>query len=237
MRQNRFLGDFDLDTGRVTLRDRDIVHQIVRVLRLKTGERIVLGDGAGYDAEGAITSFGKNEIEVVLEKKRKNECEPSRRVILYVAVLKRENFEYAAMKATEAGVAEIRPLVTARTVKTGLNLERLRKIVKEAAEQSGRGVIPGVSEPRPFAEAVQDAKKHSASLFFSTEAGTKDISVEPCAADATVGVFIGPEGGWTREEEEEASRAGFVLSSLGSLTLRAETAALVSVYLAVHGKV
>ena len=191
MRQNRFLGDFDLDTGRVTLRDRDIVHQIVRVLRLKTGERIVLGDGAGYDA----------------------------------------------MKATEAGVAEIRPLVTARTVKTGLNLERLRKIVKEAAEQSGRGVIPGVSEPRPFAEAVQDAKKHSASLFFSTEARAKDISVEPCAADATVGVFIGPEGGWTREEEEEASRAGFVLSSLGSLTLRAETAALVSVYLAVHGKV
>lgn len=232
MRLNRFIGDFDLDAERLTLRDLDVAHQITRVLRLSVGERIILGDGAGYEAEGEIVSVGKDEVLIALGEKRANENEPLRRVTLYLAVLKRENFEQAAEKATEAGVAKIVPVLSGRTVKTGLNTERVRKIVKEAAEQSGRGIVPQISEPMTFSDALQTAAGNDSNFFFHTENSTAFEKESETISKKKTGIFIGPEGGWSEDEVSQAKDAGFALASLGRLTLRAETAAIIATYLA-----
>ncbi|MBI1998741.1 MAG: 16S rRNA (uracil(1498)-N(3))-methyltransferase [Parcubacteria group bacterium] len=236
MRLNRFIGDFDLDAGRMTLRDLDIVHQITRVLRLEVGEYIVLCDGAGHEAEGEISSIGKNEVQVNLGEKYKNENDPLQRIVLYLAVLKRENFEYAAEKATETGAAKIVPVISARTIKTGLNTERVRKIMKEAAEQSGRGIVPQLSEPMAFTDALQNAAGNDDNLFFHTVGGgALEFKRERGAiTKSRIGVFIGPEGGWSDDEAGLAKDAGFIIASLGPLTLRAETAATIATYLAAH---
>ena len=234
MRLNRFIGDFDLDAERVTLRDLDMAHQITRVLRLEVGEHVVLGDGAGFEAEGEISSIGKDEVQIALGKKYKNENEPLRRVTLYLAVLKRENFELAAEKATEAGVAKIVPVLSARTVKTGFNTERVRKIVKEAAEQSGRGIVPQLSEPMTLGDALQTAAGNDANWFFHND-GDAAFEKEPeTISKRKTGIFIGPEGGWSDEEATQAKGAGFTVAPLGSLILRAETAAIIATYLATH---
>ncbi len=234
MKTHRFIGDFDLDAGRVALRDSDVVHQITRVLRLEVGERVVLGDGAGYEAEGEISSIGKDEVLIALGKKYKNENEPLRRVTLYLAVLKRENFEYAAEKATEAGVAKIVPVLSAHTVKIGLNTARARKIMKEAAEQSGRGIVPQLSEPLTFADALQNAAGNDGNIFFHTEDGSAFEREPEAISKRRIGVFIGPEGGWSEDETRQAHDAGFTSTSLGPLILRAETAAIIASYLAAH---
>ncbi|MBI3075088.1 MAG: 16S rRNA (uracil(1498)-N(3))-methyltransferase [Parcubacteria group bacterium] len=232
MRLNRFIGNFDLDAERMTLRDLDMVHQLARVLHLQVGERVVLCDGAGYEAEGEISSFGKDEVQIALGKKYKNENEPLRRVTLYMAVLKHENFEFAAEKATEAGAAKIVPVLSARTVKTGMNTERVRKIIKEAAEQSGRGIVPQLSEPMMFADALQNAAGNDGNLFFHTDGGTAFEKEPETISKRKTGIFIGPEGGWSDEEAEQTKAAGFRIVSLGPLTLRAETAAIIATYLA-----
>lgn len=232
MRLNRFIGDFNLDAERLTLRDFDVVHQITRVLRLPVGERVLLGDGDGYEADGEIISVGKDEVAIALGEKRANENEPLRRVTLYLAVLKRENFEFATEKATEAGVAKIVPVLTERTVKTGLNTERVRKIMKEAAEQSGRGIVPQLSEPMTFADARETAAGNDGNLFFHTGKGVSLGEKPELLSGKKIGVFVGPEGGWSDAEVAEAGNAGFSLASLGPRTLRAETAAIIAVYLA-----
>jgi len=247
MRHNRFIGLFNLSQKNLRIEEADAVHQIGRVLRLKEGDAIVLGDGMGYEADAEIRAVEKDGVVVVIGEKRKNENEPLRRVTLYLALLKRENFEYAAMKATEVGVAAIVPVITARTVKTGLNAARVGKIMKEAAEQSGRGVVPELAPPLSFEEALAHAKKNDANLFFHTAyagVGEEKISIAPefvpeknlpaTREDARVGVFVGPEGGWSNDEVAAARNAGCALASLGRLTLRAETAAIIATYLAVH---
>ena len=86
---------------------------------------------------------------------------------LYCAVLKRENFEWVVQKCTELGIRAIIPIVTTRTVKTGLKMDRLRIIAKEAAEQSGRGIIPVINNPLEFDRALEEAK-HQQNIFFHT---------------------------------------------------------------------
>jgi 16S rRNA (uracil1498-N3)-methyltransferase len=131
-------------------------------------------------------------------------------------------------KAVEAGVHRVIPVVTARTVKLGLKIDRLAKIAQEAAEQGGRGIVPEISEPIKFKYAIKLAAEHDVNYFFDAEG--EEYS-RPKLLSATVGVWIGPEGGWEDFEIEAARQSNFVIASLGKLVLRAETAATVAVYL------
>jgi 16S rRNA (uracil1498-N3)-methyltransferase len=227
---HRFIGRFELSADRLLIRDADLVHQIRAVLKLQIGERILLADGRGAEALADIAAVDKAAVEVSIVERRVS-VEPKKRVTLYCAILKRDNFEYAVQKAVECGVSSIVPLITARTVKLGLNAARLASIVREAAEQSGRGRIPEVAAPRKFDAAIKDALANDANYFF--DASEKDWD-QPRPSIKTVGVWIGPEGGWEDFELEAAKAKGFIISSLGVLTLRAETAATVAVYLAVR---
>lgn len=225
---HRFIGKFEISADRLLLRDPDIIHQIRTVLKLHVGEQILLADGGGTEALAEISSIAANGIEVGIVARREA-AEPKRNVTLYCAVLKRENFELVVQKAVECGVHKIVPVITARTVKLGVKTDRLIKISQEAAEQSGRGIVPEVTEPIKFNAALKIASEHDVNYFF--DAGGEDFS-RPKLLSGIVGVWIGPEGGWEDFETEAARQNNFIVSSLGRLVLRAETAATVAVYLA-----
>ena len=229
MKIHRFIGNFDFSGDSVEITG-DLAHQMHAVLRLRPAEPVILGNGEKREVLGEISQIEKGLVRVVIRERVQNLSEPKRRVRLYCSILKRENFELVVQKAAEVGVREIIPIIATRTIKLRLNMERLRKIIHEAAEQSGRGVVPVLHEMMQFEEAVVDAEKDELSILF-------DASGEPFKKMPQelkkINLFIGPEGGWTPEELKKAQEVGFHIASLGKLTLRAETAAIVGSYLLV----
>jgi len=230
MRLNRFFGSaswrIDFNNEIIKSSDRDLINQIKNVLRLKEGDEIILCDGKSYEANCFIESLDKNEAVFKVLKINKNNNEFKHEIILYCSLLKRENFELVVQKAIELGVARIVPVITARTIKLGLKQDRLEKIIKEAAEQSGRGISPILSDCMGFKDALGDAKGNDLNIFF--EIGEKSFgnSKIDFLKNKKIGVFIGPEGGWENEEFELAKKEGFEILSFSSFVLRAETAVI-----------
>lgn len=214
----------------VSLTDPALCHQLSRVLRMRAGDSILLCDGNGNQAQAELCSIAANRVDMRLGAASRVPGEPARAVTLYCAVLKRENMEWVVQKAVECGASRIIPVLTARTVKSGLKLARVQSIAKEAAEQSGRGIVPQVVEPVPFASAAADAQ--GPQIFFHVGSGADWTHV--LSGAKTASLWIGPEGGWTEQECRHATSAGWHMASLGALTLRAETAAVVASYVAVH---
>ena len=233
MRLHRFIINFNLKTGDLRIKNSELYNQFRNVLELKRGEKIILGDGKGKEGIAEFKNYGKDFIEIKISEISVNQNEPQRRVVLYCAVLKKENFEWVAQKATEVGIAEIAPLITSRTIKLDIRKERLEKIIKESAEQSGRGVVPILRDPINFKAAISGVNKYGIN-FFSDQSG---VSFENCKLkieNLPLRVWVGPEGGWTPDELKSAKKAGFEIISFGKLTLRAETAAIIGSYLAIN---
>ncbi len=242
MKTYRFIGNFNLELGRVKIVDAEMWHKAKNVLRLAIGEKIILGDGKKIEAMAEIIGFGKNTVEVEISEINENQNESLIYGVLYCSILKRENFEWVVQKATECGIKEIIPIVSARTVKFGIKEDRFKKIILEAGEQSGRGELPILTEPVKFREAIKNAGQNDLNLFF--EMGYPDLNREEtgCFQPKRVGIFIGPEGGWSREELEAITSKAkedkkFKLAGLGKTTLRAETAAAVASWMVCQGKV
>ncbi len=235
MMRHRFFTNLDLSGETIRLLEREQIQQMSRVLQLKVGEEIILFNGTGEEVAGRITILRAKEIEIAVSRRQQNTNEPAQRVVLYSAILKRDNFEWVVQKATEVGVAAIVPVVTERTVKRGLSFERLRKIAIEAAEQSGRAVVPEIHEamdlPRAFAEAEN---LFGTSIFL--DFCDKSLTAEDCrlSSSKNIALFIGPEGGWSETERMLAEEKKFLIRSLGKTTLRAETAAIIASYFATH---
>lgn len=232
MKIHRFIDqNFNLNQNSLVVTDREIINQWKNVLRLTVGEKLILGDGNTYEATGEIIKMTGDLAEVKLDEKVLNNNEPERQVNLYCAILKKENFELVVQKAVEVGVTKIVPITTERTVKQNLNFDRLIKIAKEAAEQSGRGIIPIIEPITDFATALTEATKTGPTFIFDLTATEKFNQTSL----PIINLFIGPEGGFTEKEVAWAKKLGVNVASLGPLTLRGETAAIVASYLAVNG--
>jgi len=234
MKLHRFIGSYDVFAPELDILDEAVVHQIGKVLRLQPGQQIILCDGKGREALASVLSLDKKSISVSLERVTNLQNEPEREIVLYCSIIKKELFDLVVQKATEVGVRQIIPLLSKRTVKQDVKVERLRQIAKEAAEQSGRGYIPYIHEPMKWHTAMDHAKDNLVNLFFHVMEKGDGI---PQGFKKKIGVWIGPEGGWDDEEVLEAKRANFLMAELGPLTLRAETAAIIASYLCVHGQV
>ena len=227
MRLNRFFLNIDLDSPKIRITDLEVLNQVRNVLRLKSGDQFVICDGKLNEALVSVDTFNKDSIEAEVLSVNRNQNEPERHVVLYCSVLKKENFELVAQKATEVGVKEIVPIITERTVKLNLNIERLEKIIKEAAEQSGRGIVPVLHKPIEFEKALDN--QNDINYFF--DASGEKLDTQGDKSSKRVGVWIGPEGGWSDKERELATSKQFKSVSLGPLTFRAETAAITGIFL------
>jgi len=231
MRINRFIGDFDLSKDEVEIKNPENINQIKNVLRLKKDDKIILSDGKGVEAEVILTFLSNEKITGTIPTRARTPLAQSKIVNLYLAILKKENFELAVQKAVEVGVTTITPIITERTIKTGLNIPRLEKIILEASEQCGRTTLPELFDIFDFNEAINSQADEK--IIFHTEKDTKDYA--PNEKANSINIFIGPEGGFTEKEIELAKNSGFSLASLGPLTLRGETAAIVATYRVVNG--
>ena len=230
MKLHRFIGDFNLSKNEIEITNIENIKQIKDVLRLEKGDSLILSNGKGQSAEVTITLISPDKIVCAVRKVEK-ETETGKKVHLYLAILKKENFELATQKAVECGVASITPIITERTIKTGLNISRLEKIIREASEQSGRSIVPTLSPILNFSSALAFGSAADEKIIFHL--GDVDYISKKEAKSASI--FIGPEGGFTEREINEATAAGYIGASLGPLTLRGETAAIVGTYRAVYG--
>lgn len=222
-----FTTAFAEDADTITLTDHDALHQITKVLRLTPGETIALCPGNGDELRVVISSVTKNTLIGSLTEKISQHNNLLTTVTLYLAILKRENFELALQKAVEIGVSSIIPLITSRTIKTGVNYSRLEKIIKEASEQSGRTTLPELGQITHFSDALTNAHTYGKVILCDPQ-GKQTLTQENCA------IFIGPEGGFTSEEIAFAEKSGAHIANLGPSILRGETAAIVASYIATH---
>lgn len=231
MRINRFFGNFDFSKKIIKIFDKKIFNQIKNVLRMNVGNKVILSDGKLNEAISRIKNINKDFIEFEVESIYKNQNESKIHSILYCSILKKENFEFVVQKATEVGVKEIIPLICKNTIKLNLKEDRLNKIIKEAVEQSGRGILPILHSPIKFENAVEQSSENDSNLFFDPNGAPFSQMSKVKRQMLNVGIWIGPEGGWNNKEIEIAKENDFKIVSLGNLTLRAETAAIIASYL------
>ena len=209
--------------------DREDSHYLISVLRMRPGEELIIVDGPGKENLAQIDNANKEGVMVRITERRDCLSEREGKIVLYQSVSKGERMDLTIQKSVELGVTKIVPVFSGRCVvkpsKDGKKTDRWQKIALEAARQSGRGFVPEVTEPMSFSEAVEDSGSRKLVLFpWEEEHGTtlkqalegKDLS--------DIGFFIGPEGGFSEEEAEEASKAGARKVTIGKRILRTETA-------------
>jgi len=212
-------------------------HQIRNVLRMKSGDHVIVLDNIGYEYTVILTKVGRQDVTGEIVSKQQAQVEPNTQITLYQSLLAREKFEFVLQKCTEVGVEKFVPMITERSIVrrpddiTPRKLSRWRNIIAEAAEQSGRGRIPQLDASVNFVDAVSRLSDFDCCLIGSlaaTGSSVREIlrtgSTEPVA----VALFIGPEGGFTDDEISDACSKGATAFSLGKRILRTETAAVVA---------
>lgn len=204
--------------------------QIARVLRLRAGETVIALDGMGMEYVVRLDVLAPSTEGTILEGRR-NVSETPRPIVLFQALLKGSKFETVLQRCTEVGASRFVPVITARSIPAEPSASRRRRfeaIIREAAEQSGRGVLPHVDEPVDLSTALNLAINSGPAVFLYEEERNDHLDRIPLSGQAmTVGLFVGPEGGFDATEVQAARRAGLYVAGLGPRILRAETAAIV----------
>lgn len=200
-------------------------HYLARVMRIGVGATVILCDDRTGEWAATVTATGKREVALTLTRHLRPR-EPVPDLWLCPALLKKDRFDLLLEKATELGVAAIRPVLTRRCVADKLNAERARAIVTEAAEQCARTALPDLAEPVKLERMLAQWPDDRA-LFFADENGGDPAATAFVAHNGPAAILIGPEGGF-EDGERAAIRAHPAARpvSLGPRVLRAETAAL-----------
>jgi 16S rRNA (uracil1498-N3)-methyltransferase len=164
--------------GLFEVADLALLHQLKNVFRFKIGYEIVVFDGDGQDHECLIREFLKDKIILELKKSYASRFMPAREIWLCASIVKKDNFEWIVEKATELGVSHIVPILSDRSEKKSLNMERLEKIIIEASEQSGRGNIPRIHPIMKLEECVEYVKKIPNSKSFVIPASRSEVEAQ-----------------------------------------------------------
>ncbi|MFP3895371.1 MAG: 16S rRNA (uracil(1498)-N(3))-methyltransferase [Anaerolineales bacterium] len=217
----------------------DVAHQLCRVLRMHPGERIVLLDNSGRAYIAELDRVAPSQCHAHILSVSRPETEPRTRVVLYQAVPKAQNFDWVLQKGTEIGIETFVPLLTHRCMIQDLDritehkMERWQRIIKEAAEQSGRVHLPRLMQARSLSQICKNSPS-SDTLALILSLTEQALPLRHILEDETsfdlqeVHLCVGPEGGFTTEEVHSAFEAGWEPVSLGPRTLRTETAPLVA---------
>lgn len=213
-------------------------HHLHSVVRIKSGEHICLFDEYGNEYHACVEHTSRNRTRLsLIERKVKKEAPV--KITLAQSLIKAGRLELLLQKSTELGADIFLPVVSTRSLvrvggKVEKKLERWTRIVREAAKQSGNTKVPRILPPRPLGEMLEE-EADGLKIFLNEKGGTylKEILTahykspkKTGALPSSVRVLVGPEGGWTEQEEHDILDHGYRAISLGIQTLRAETAAI-----------
>ncbi|MDY3972122.1 MAG: 16S rRNA (uracil(1498)-N(3))-methyltransferase [Clostridia bacterium] len=227
-----FVTQDKITENQIIIDTEDVAH-ISRVLRLGIGDHVTVCDSHGTDYEAEIAEMEQKQIVCSITEKRASESEPNIKVTLFQGLPKASKMEYIIQKTTELGISEIVPVKLSRCVVKIDNkkderkkLDRWQKISEAAAKQSGRGIVPQISEIMTLDEVIKRSKEFD--LFFvpyecEEQKTLKEVLLSRSDIK-TVGFIIGPEGGFDPAETEKLRENGIDTVTLGKRILRTETA-------------
>lgn len=211
------------------------VNHIKNVLRLKCGEDILVGDGDGTDYQCTISDISNDCVEADIIDVFRNSAELPVKITLFQGMPKADKLELIIQKAVELGACEIVPVITKRSVvkvdekKADKKIDRYNGIAMAAGKQSGRGIVPEVKPFMTFKQALSYADSMDMTIIPYEQAKGIEYSkevIKDIYGKKSLGIFIGPEGGFANEEVELAISHGAKCITLGNRILRTETAGL-----------
>ena len=226
MKIHRFyLPDTELNQE-LWLKEPQLLHQWTKVLRFRPPQEVILFDGVEKDRLYKILEISSQEVHLIhiTDCARKK---PAKDIYLFWSLLKKDKNDWVMQKCTELGVSHFVPLLAERSEKTSLNLERAQKIIIEAAEQCGRSDIPSLRSPLKVAKAIEQYTDKT-ELYICEQ--SYQLPSTTYQIPNTVGVLVGPEGGWSDPEKQLFKELEIKHLDLHDFTLRAETACLAAVY-------
>lgn len=227
----------------VTLSGSD-AHHLGYTLRARIGERCVVVDAERQVASMEITGFTADTVTLRLLERLEADTESPIRLTLAVCLLKSDKMDFVVQKAVELGAAKVQPIESENCVarydrkKSEARRERWQRIADEAAKQCGRTALLTVAPILPFGEWIRSRPDEDGAAFFCYEA-EKEKSLGAWLTETQCDAFtalIGPEGGFTPDEAEQARAVGFAVVTLGPRILRAETAAIATMAIVQHVK-
>lgn len=232
MRLSRFFIDTPLSLGEHELPEAQ-AHYIARVLRMAEGDALQVFDGSGQEFRGALVEVGKKRVRISLDESFAGQPESPLRIHLGQGLSRGERMDWAIQKATELGVDQITPIFSERCEvrlkdeRADKRLLHWRQVAISACEQCGRSKVPVIHPPLLLADWL---KQTAANLKLVLHPVAQPL--ESHARPETLAFLIGPEGGLSDAEVEQAQGAGFLPARLGPRVLRTETAPVVALAVA-----
>ena len=246
--QRYFVSPAQFNGQSITITDDD-AHHIIRVMRMKEDDQVIVSDNAKRTVIAKIVEFGSHEVKLEVVDEHVQTTEPQWQVSIAQALPKGDKMELIVQKCTEIGAVQFVPFESQRVIvqydhkKEAKRIERWQKIVKEAAEQSHRNKIANVETTKTFKQLLEMFSSYNLVLFCYEETGKgkegqaiKDVlqtfkaEIEEQEQSSPIRILVvaGSEGGFTEQEAQLAKDAGAKLVGLGKRILRAETAGIVA---------
>ncbi|MDC8446220.1 MAG: 16S rRNA (uracil(1498)-N(3))-methyltransferase [Nitrosomonas sp.] len=213
-------------------------HHASRVLRLKIGDSVIVFNGRGGEFQAHIKSIRKTSTALIVDRFDDIERESPLIITLVQALCVNDKMDWIIQKSVELGVNRIQPIITTRSIvrlseeRAAKRLEHWQKVIISTCEQCGRNRIPIIVLPQSLIDWLSarksDAQQHlDFILSVSGNHCLKNFASPPAATQLTLA--IGPEGGWTADEEIILQQAGFIALRAGRRIMRTETAALATI--------
>jgi 16S rRNA (uracil1498-N3)-methyltransferase len=227
-----------MSSGKVLLPEH-AASQVRRVLRMRQGEQVAVFDGSGAEWTATLQEVSDRRVAGVLGEERKPGVELPVEVTVCQSLVRPERFELVLQKCTELGAARFVPLITERVqagdqaLSAGARLERWRRIIQEAAEQSGRTKVPDISPASSLLDTIRAESARGPVVLLWEEDRSQGLRqalrrMSAGGLPAAVALIIGPVGGFAEQEVESAESAGAIVAGMGKRVLRSETAAIAS---------
>jgi 16S rRNA (uracil1498-N3)-methyltransferase len=229
MRISRLYAAQPLTPNQTLELDDENAHYVRTVLRLKPDDAITLFNGNGYEYACILGEVSRKNVRVSVKSCSERTVESPLEIILGLGISRGDRMDLSVQKAVELGVSKITPLMAERCVvqftpeKKQQRWHHWQKIIQHAVEQSGRTVMPELTEMESIQDWVYTQQK-GLKVFLDPYAANNLTELQPI--DSAVVLLTGPEGGFTDQERKIASASGFVSVRLGKRILRTETASI-----------